>query len=101
MRASLQVPAPRFRPSQIASDMRTQVSRYRSTRTHYPYVNAAAEVWNGAMKDVISAYRATTPKRSLANSSGKHQKADENPINIGGLMVGAAGLEPATLSFEG
>jgi integrase len=64
-------------------------------------VNAAAEVWNGAMKDVISAYRVTMPKRSLANSSGSHQKNNEKPINIGFGVVGAAGLEPATLSFEG
>ncbi len=64
-------------------------------------VNAAAEVWNTAMANVIQAGRRSIPKRMLANVNGDNgQKADVAENKEWGV-VGAAGLEPATLSFEG
>jgi hypothetical protein len=64
-------------------------------------VNAAAEVWNTAMSNVIQEDRKAAPKRMLANVTGKNAKKDQVVENTAGWMVGAAGLEPATLSFEG
>jgi hypothetical protein len=64
-------------------------------------VNAAAEVWNTAMANVIQTDRKAGPKRMLANVSGKNAKNTEADENKQWMMVGAAGLEPATLSFEG
>ena len=42
-----------------------------------------------------------TPTGMLANVSGTNRKNIDPVENIEGYMVGAAGLEPATLSFEG
>jgi hypothetical protein len=65
-------------------------------------VNAAAEVWNAAMANVIqTARKSALPARMLANVSGKNAKKTHVDEIKGLGMVGAAGLEPATLSFEG
>jgi integrase len=64
-------------------------------------VNAAAEVWNAAMANVIQAERKATPTRMLANVSGNNIKNTDVVENNEWGVVGAAGLEPATLSFEG
>ena len=64
-------------------------------------VNAATGVWNTAMADVIQAERKATPTRMLANVSGRAVKDMALVENKLLRMVGAAGLEPATLSFEG
>ncbi|MCU1329391.1 MAG: hypothetical protein JWN34_4761 [Bryobacterales bacterium] len=53
------------------------------------------------MSGSITAEVHATPKRMLANVSGTNQKTVDPVENNGGYMVGAAGLEPATLSFEG
>ncbi len=63
--------------------------------------NAAAEVWNATMSNAIQAEQGSTPKRMLANVSGSNAKKTEGVEKNGSGMVGAAGLEPATLSFEG
>ena len=64
-------------------------------------MNAAAELWNTAIANVIDAERKATPARMLANVSGKAPRNGEVVENVEGYVVGAAGLEPATLSFEG
>jgi integrase len=64
-------------------------------------VTAAAEVWNTAMANVIETERNKKAPRMLANVSGGHLKkvevVEKKPISL----VGAAGLEPATLCLEG
>jgi hypothetical protein len=64
-------------------------------------VNAAAEVWNTAMANVIQAGRRSTPTRRAANVIGNNVKNTGVAENNEWGVVGAAGLEPATLSFEG
>jgi hypothetical protein len=51
------------------------------------------------MSNVIQADRKTATKQMLANVSGKNAKNSHVFYKL--VMVGAAGLEPATLSFEG